>query len=193
MTDPVKINLDAIKEYTAKSPDLSNTSVQVFYCGAIAALITEVETLRERGEKLVGWLNEQESMLANTRSRIDITRREFEADEAREAELAKALAGVMVNMPTCDSRAMPDEWVAAAAVLAAMPTEAMKRARARDDALKVTRTHLEKISQLQQAKCEDASAEMLFMVLDNKVAIALIALDKLDALNQPAKTEDKKE
>jgi hypothetical protein len=37
---------------------------------------------------------------------------------------------------------------------------------------------LESVSHWQRAKCEDASAEMLFMLLDNKVGIALIALAK---------------
>ena len=39
-------------------------------------------------------------------------------------------------------------------------------------------TALEKIAQLQQDKCENASAEMLFILLDNKVDIARAVLAK---------------
>ncbi|MCH8211419.1 MAG: hypothetical protein IIB99_08600, partial [Planctomycetes bacterium] len=41
---------------------------------------------------------------------------------------------------------------------------------------------LEKISQWQRDKCENASAEMLFMLLDNKVGIASAALVTTRAL-----------
>lgn len=37
---------------------------------------------------------------------------------------------------------------------------------------------LEKVAQIQRDKCENASAEMLFILLDNKVGIARAALDE---------------
>ena len=46
---------------------------------------------------------------------------------------------------------------------------------------------LEKIAQIQRDKCENAGAEMLFMLLDNKVDIALAALAKAGSLSKVAK------
>ena len=47
------------------------------------------------------------------------------------------------------------------------------------DIVESLRDALEKVAQLQRDKCENASAEMLFMLLDNKVDIACAALAKL--------------
>jgi hypothetical protein len=41
-------------------------------------------------------------------------------------------------------------------------------------------TALRKIAQIQRDKCECADAEMLFMILDNKVDIALAAIAKAE-------------
>jgi len=63
--------------------------------------------------------------------------------------------------------------------MTAIDPTALEAARKQVAALRET---LEKIAQLQRGKCENASAETLFMLLDNKVSIALAALtDTADA------------
>jgi hypothetical protein len=54
----------------------------------------------------------------------------------------------------------------------------MKRAEAAAAINKELVVALEQIAQIQRDKCENASAEMLFMLLDNKVGIASTALAK---------------
>lgn len=44
---------------------------------------------------------------------------------------------------------------------------------------------LKEISHFQRTKCENASAEMLFMILDNKVGIALAALKVYNSIKEP--------
>ncbi len=61
-----------------------------------------------------------------------------------------------------------DEDYANARLIAAAPETAAERDRLVEA--------LKNIAQIQQDKCENASAEMLFMLLNNKVGIALAAL-----------------
>ncbi len=122
-----------------------------------------------------------------------------EAAEAREVELAGALEdmtgtaqGLIVSHRVHtfypgDATRLADQidraeikLAQARTVLAATPEDALARARV----MKEVVSTLEQIAQFQRDKCENAGAEMLFMLLDNKVCAAVAALANLDALGK---------
>ena len=75
-----------------------------------------------------------------------------------------------------------EELITQAIVLSAPDTAA------ESDRLKASNkkllTALELISQIQRDKCETASAEILFVLLDNKVCIAIAAIEELQKASQ---------
>ncbi len=130
---------------------------------------------------------------------------EIEALRARVVELAEVLEGLIKNLDKLiaeshgvdglhlngdvapwDSLLADGEypWLEALdparTVLAATPAQALKRARV----MKEVVSTLEQIAQFQRDKCENAGAEILFMLLDNKVCTAVAALARLDALGK---------
>ncbi len=109
------IDLDAIRNYRGVD--------QVFFAAAICDLIAAVEALRARAAELEIGLPALAKWQRDDAERVQLLK-------AREVELAGALEGVMPWMTGECSRTVPDEWVRAAAALAATPAKALERARA---------------------------------------------------------------
>ena len=159
--DPGAIDLEPIKE------NWQHKGFAPRY--TIMSLVAAVEALREQIEELKiekqgGW----ECLLKRA-----------EAAEARVVELAGALEEARLWFKRVCVAWEPPFWVSSG-ILAATPEDALARARV----MKEVVSTLEQIAQFQRDKCENAGAEILFMLLDNKVCAAVAALAKLDALGE---------